>query len=41
MKHDNFDKIYQQYAEGTPLSTLAKRYNVAESILRKWFKEYS
>ena len=35
----NFDEIYKQYAEGTPLSTLAKRFNVSEVQLRKWFNE--
>lgn len=34
------DKIYQEYAEGTPLSTLAKRYNMTVAELRKLFKEY-
>ena len=33
-------KIYQEYAEGTPISTLAKKHNVTEAELRKKFKEY-
>lgn len=36
----NFDKLYQQYAEGTPLSTLAVRYNMTVAALRKLLKEY-
>jgi hypothetical protein len=35
-----FDKLYQEYAEGTPLSTLAKRYNTTVPKLRKMLKEY-
>lgn len=34
------DKLFKDYAEGTPLSTLAKRYNTTEAALRKLFKEY-
>ena len=36
----NIDKLYQEYAEGTPLSTLAKRYNTTVAALRKLLKEY-
>jgi hypothetical protein len=36
----NIDKIYQAYAEGTPLSTLAVRYNMTVPALRKLLKEY-
>ena len=36
----NNAKLFQEYAEGTPLSTLAKRYNTTEAALRKLFKEY-
>ena len=35
-----FQKLYQEYAEGTPISTLAKRYNITEAKLRKMLKEY-
>jgi Mor family transcriptional regulator len=34
------NKIYQEYAEGTPLSTLAVRYNMTVAALRKMLKEY-
>ena len=34
------EKLFQEYAEGTPLSTLAKRYNMTVPALRKLFKEY-
>lgn len=33
-------KIFQEYAEGTPISTLAKRYNMTERELRKFLNEY-
>lgn len=36
----NKNKLLQEYAEGTPLSTLAKRYNTTEAALRKLLKEY-
>ena len=36
----NMDKLYQEYAEGTPLSTLAKRYKTTEAALRKLLNEY-
>ena len=36
----NMDKLYQEYAEGTPLSTLAVRYNMTVPALRKLLKEY-
>jgi hypothetical protein len=34
------DKLLQEYAEGTPISTLAVRYNMTEAALRKLLKEY-
>jgi hypothetical protein len=36
----NKDKLFQEYAEGTPLSTLAVRYNMTVPALRKLLKEY-
>ena len=36
----NMDKLYQEYAEGTPLSTLAVRYKTTVAALRKLLKEY-
>ena len=36
----NKDKLLQEYAEGTPLSTLAVRYKMTEAALRKLLKEY-
>ena len=36
----NKDKLLQEYAEGTPLSTLAVRYHISEAALRKLLKEY-
>jgi hypothetical protein len=36
----NLDRLRQDYAEGTPLSTLAVRYNMTVPALRKLLKEY-
>ena len=36
----NQNKLLQEYAEGTPISTLARRYSMSESALRKILKEY-
>lgn len=36
----NMDKLLQEYAEGTPLSTLAVRYTMTVAALRKLLKEY-
>ena len=36
----NKEKLFQEYAEGTPLSTLAVRYNMTVPALRKLLKEY-
>jgi hypothetical protein len=36
----NMDNLYREYAEGTPLSTLAVRYNTTVAALRKLLKEY-
>ena len=36
----NKERLFQEYAEGTPLSTLAVRYNMTVPALRKLLKEY-
>jgi hypothetical protein len=36
----NKDTLFREYAEGTPLSTLAVRYNMTVPALRKLLKEY-
>ena len=36
----NKERLLQEYAEGTPLSTLAVRYNMTVPALRKLLKEY-
>lgn len=36
----NMNKLMQEYAEGTPLSTLAVRYKTTVAALRKILKEY-
>ena len=36
----NKDKLFQEYAEGTPISTLAVRYKMTEAALRRLLKEY-
>lgn len=40
LSETDLEKLYQEYAEGVPISTLAVRYNVKESTLRKYLNEY-
>lgn len=39
-KSYDFDKIYQEYSEGKPVSILSMRYDIPEKKLRKWLEDY-
>jgi len=40
VKPVNYAEIFRAFAEGSPVSTLSKRYSIPEKTLRTWFKEH-